>query len=87
MKKLVLLAVVCGLVAGCSDPHGAQEALEDAGYKNVRITGHSWFGCGKDDTYSTGFEADGATGHRVEGVVCSGLLFKGSTIRVTGRVG
>lgn len=69
------------LLSGCSDPTAATKALTGAGYTQIQITGHSWFGCGKDDSYSTGFEAKGPTGVPVKGAVCSGLFFKNSTIR------
>lgn len=81
MKKLLLAAAACLLLAGCTDPQGAKEALGAAGYKDIRITGYSLFGCGKDDTYSTAFTATGQNGSPVSGVVCAGLFFKGSTIR------
>lgn len=37
--------------------------------------------CGDDDTFSTGFKAKNVNGKVVQGVVCSGLIFKNSTIR------
>lgn len=40
------------------------------------------FGCSEDDTYQTEFKARNiSSGKTVKGVVCEGLLFKGSTIR------
>lgn len=87
MKKLLSVGALCTflLLSACADPNNANEVLVDAGYKDIRITGWSMFGCGKDDTYSTGFVAISPGGRKVEGVVCSGFLFKGATIRITGR--
>lgn len=79
--KRFLLVVLLLLVPACSDEPGAERALLDAGYTNISLTGYEWFGCGKDDGWSTGFTATGPSGRRVEGVVCSGVL-KGSTIRL-----
>jgi hypothetical protein len=81
---LVTLAIVALFVAGCSDPVTAKRVVEDAGYKNVQITGHRWFGCGEHDTYSTGWTGTGATGGEVSGVVCSHstIFGKANTIRV-----
>jgi hypothetical protein len=79
MKKLTTLLLL--LLVGCSDPDTARRALDGAGYTEIQITGWNWTGCAKNDTYSTGFKAKGPTGKPVEGVVCSGMLLKGATIR------
>lgn len=81
MKNVVLVVALTTLLAGCSDSDTAIKALHGAGYKDIKITGYSPFACSKDDTFSTGFVAKGPTGVHVEGAVCSGLLFKNSTIR------
>jgi hypothetical protein len=83
MSKIMISILVVALIsaAGCTDPQSARKALLAAGYSNVEITGYDWFACSKDDTYSTAFRATGPTGVQVEGAVCQGLLFKGSTIR------
>lgn len=79
MKNLLIgLALV--FLAGCSSENDASKALKGAGYTEVRLTGHAWFSCGKDDTFATGFVAKGPTGLPVTGAVCSGWT-KGSTIR------
>ena len=75
------LLLACVLGTGCSSPDQASRALTDAGYTNIQITGYEWWGCGKDDTFSTGFRAKGPTGRPAHGVVCSGW-WKGSTIRL-----
>ena len=83
-----LLAVLALLtVAACSDADGARDALTDAGYSDIRTTGHSWTGCGEEDTYSTGFVARSPGGSVVSGVVCAGMGWgKATTIRTFGRV-
>ena len=78
MKRFFILLAV--LFSGCTASNEATRALEGAGYTQIQITGYSWFGCGKDDTFATGFEATGPSGKHVSGVVCSGWL-KGATIR------
>lgn len=80
MIKKILLICVLGLTA-CTDPKNAQRILEDNGYTDVRLTGYSWFSCGQGDTYRDGFIAKSPVGRDVEGTVCSGWLFKNSTIR------
>lgn len=79
MKKLMLIAVLA--LTACTDANEATKALEDSGYKNIKIEGYSFIGCSKDDAYHTEFTATGATGRQVNGVVCGGWL-KGSTIRM-----
>lgn len=68
-------------LAGCTDTNGAKQALAQAGYTNVEITGYTFWGCSDRDTFHTGFKATGPNGHPVKGVVCSGI-FKGKTIRL-----
>jgi len=82
MKKLLIAAMLVAGLSACSDGQYAERVLADAGYTNIHTTGYAFFGCGKDDTYSTGFTATGPTGRAASGVVCSGLLFKGGTIRL-----
>jgi hypothetical protein len=83
MKKIMIAALLI-LLTACSDGDAAMHALRGAGYTNVEITGFKFFGCGKDDTFTTGFDAKGPTGEHVSGVVCSGfgLFSKGATIRI-----
>ena len=79
LKKLCLF-LVCISLLGCTDPDKARSVLSSNGYKNIEITGYSYFACSKDDTYQTGFTAISPSGQRITGTVCSGIL-KGSTIR------
>jgi len=85
-EVLTVLLMVCALVSvvllaiKIPDPVDARRVLEMQGYTKVQTTGRSWFVCGKDDLYSTGFVATFPGGSRVTGTVCSGVL-KGSTIR------
>jgi len=81
MSRIALFFFVACLVA-CTNPDHATRVLQDAGYSEIKLTGYRWMGCSKDDHYADGFEAKGPTGHHVTGIVCSGLLFKGATIRV-----
>ncbi|WP_080437024.1 hypothetical protein [Burkholderia ubonensis] len=80
MKRFALMVLAIVALAGCTDEPGARKALAGAGFKDVSITGYSFFGCDKHDIFSTGFEARGPTGQFVTGVVCSGWM-KGATIR------
>ena len=54
--------------------------LENQGYTDIEDTGHSWFCCDENDTWSTGFTCKDKSGKVVEGCFCSTLL-KGVTIR------
>lgn len=75
------LAAAAASLSACSDAPTAKRTLEKAGYTDIQTTGHKFFTCGEDDTFSTGFRAKNPRGDTVEGAVCSGLLFKGATIR------
>lgn len=84
MKKYVVVLVTMLLSIGCTNPQGATDVLEIQGFKNVRITGYNLFDCAKDDFYHTGFEATAPDGRTVYGTVCEGLIFKSSTVRISG---
>lgn len=79
MRKIALILVLVAL-AGCTDEGAARKALDGSGFTDVKITSYAYFGCGKEDTFHTGFEARGPSGQFVDGVVCSGWM-KGATIR------
>jgi hypothetical protein len=81
MFKLSLLAAIVAGLTGCTSQHDAEKALGSEGMTNIKVTGYHFFACSKDDFYHTGFTATNFLGKNVEGTVCSGLLFKGSTIR------
>ena len=82
MRTLALSLLFAGLVfSGCTNRTDAEKALNAEGMSNIQVTGYSWFACSKDDFYHTGFTATNFSGNPIEGTVCSGLLFKGSTIR------
>ncbi|MBX5130724.1 hypothetical protein HJB53_30000 [Rhizobium lentis] len=84
-RKTVLVGAAIAAVALLSscdvDPQDAQRILADNGMKDIQLKGGSWFGCAKGDTYNTEFVATSATGRRVEGVICGGLL-KAYTVRL-----
>lgn len=75
-----IFGLATGLI-GCSDEESSRRTLQQAGYKNIRITGWEMWGCGEDDTYTTGFTAQNPAGQTVSGVVCCGSWGKGCTIR------
>lgn len=80
-KWIILISILC--LFGCTDSDNAYKVLHSQGYTNIEITGYCFFGCGKDDTKSTGFVATAPNGDIVEGVVCQGLFTKGATVRIT----
>lgn len=81
--KFKLIAIIMGimLLSGCTDASNTSRILTQNGYTDVSITGYSWFMCAESDLYSTGFTAKSPNGRYVSGAVCSGMFFKGSTIR------
>lgn len=81
LKTVVAVCFIVGLCAACSSPEDARRALTGAGYSNIETHGYDFFACGQDDFYHTKFSATNPQGKRVDGVVCSGLLFKSATIR------
>jgi len=79
LAVVALLIFVAIAPFACVNEEDAARQLQREGYTNVEFSGYEWFGCGRDDFYSTGFNAT-KNGQAVHGVVCKGL-FKGSTIR------
>jgi len=80
MRKIILIATMA-LITACSSHNDAVDALSKAGYTNITTNGYAFFTCSEDDFYHTKFNAVNPMGTRVDGVVCSGFLFKGATIR------
>ena len=80
MKKIIGI-IATTLALGCSAPDRTIDTLEKGGFSEIKTTGWEVWGCGEDDTFSTGFEATNANGERVSGVVCCGLVAKSCTIR------
>ncbi len=81
MKRILLLVILALSLTGCYNGNDARNALEAQGFTDIEITGHSWIACSEDDFYNTGFVATNPQGKRVKGTVCSGFLFKNSTVR------
>ncbi len=81
MNKILIAILAIATVSACTSKPDAVRALTAQGFTDISITGHKFFACGEDDFYSTGFVARNSQGKQVNGVVCSGLLFKSATIR------
>lgn len=82
MRILIILSItLVALMVGCTNDSDATRILSQQGYADIRMTGYQLFACSQDDFYHTGFVAKTPANVDVEGCVCSGLLFKNSTIR------
>jgi hypothetical protein len=84
LNATLIAGAVCLALTGCTDDQATRDAAGASGLTEVKTTGYSVFGCGKEDSFATGFTARGMDGRCVEGVVCSGWL-KGATLRITGQ--
>lgn len=81
MRRLWLLVLaLCALLMGCVSEGTARTTLDDEGYTDVAVTGHSFWACGQHELLGAKFEATNARGKRIEGVVCCGVL-KACTVR------
>lgn len=86
MKRLATFAALLVgsfAVVGCTAPDSdVIRVLEDQGMSDIKLTGHRFIGCGKEDTTSDGFEATAMSGRRVSGVVCGSFGWgKSYTVR------
>ncbi len=64
----------------------AVKALTDQGFSNITVTKRAWFlvgmrGCSGSDAVRFTAKATNPAGKNVEIYVCTGLLFKGATMR------
>ena len=82
IKHVMAMALTLACVSACTDPNTATRVLESEGYSQITIKGYDWFACSEDDMYHTRFHAVGPSGKPTEGTVCSGLWFRGSTVRL-----
>lgn len=80
MNRIAVVAMC--VLAGCTNPEHAARTLNGAGDTEIQLKGYDWLNCSKDDFYHDRFTAVGPSGQSVSGVVCSGLLVKGATIRL-----
>ncbi|KLI64474.1 hypothetical protein [Aurantiacibacter marinus] len=88
-KRLIRFGLAAAFLAAfpfvapvaCTSPDRATQTLLAQGYTDIQTTGYAYFDCGSDDIIATAFQANGPSGQRVEGAVCSGF-FKGNTVRL-----
>jgi hypothetical protein len=80
MKQVLFVAIAVAGLVGCYSNSDARKALEAQGFTQIETHGHSFTGCGDDDTFATKFDAVSPSGQAVSGVVCSGV-FKRATVR------
>lgn len=80
MKKLLISS--CLLLLSCTDETNSKRVLQQMGFRDIKMTGHSFTACGEGDTVSDGFEARSPSGYMVSGAVCCGLIMKSCTIRL-----
>jgi hypothetical protein len=81
---LAVFGVVAASGACSENPAGMRAAVQDFGFTDVTLGDFAWLGCSKDDMFRRTWVGLGASGARVEGVVCGGWD-KGYTVRITGR--
>lgn len=81
ITSVIVAVLSITMLTGCTDSDGAKRILELNNFTEIRITGYAWLSCSDRDTVRTGFVARAPNGQVTKGAVCSGLLFKNSTIR------
>ena len=83
MTKYILFItyiIIYITICACTNEKETRRVLDLDGYTDINVTGYAWFMCGEHDFFHTAFAAK-KNGKEVTGAVCSGLFFKGSTIR------
>lgn len=81
------VALFFGLCRGVfASEDAAIRALEAQGYSNIQIVDHAWFavglrGCDEKDAARFTAKVTNPSGKPAEVYVCTGVIFKGGTIR------
>ncbi len=82
LAAVLMLLVVFGiLLAPCSNPALAENALKNAGHTNVVLGPPDRFRCSRDEMVSNRFSSTNPHGDPSQGVVCCGYFFSGCSIR------
>lgn len=76
-----IIVSIIVILSGCTNKEHAFRALESMDYDEIEYIGYKFFAYSKEDFYHTGFEAITKEGRHVTGTVCSGLIFRNSTVR------
>jgi len=71
MNKKHLICILLLPLFGCTNEKVALEALQEARFHDVEITGYTMFSCSPSDFIHTEFKAKNPFGETVYGVVCS----------------
>jgi hypothetical protein len=80
MKNVLVIGLLA--LVGCRvNDEKATRILQNSGYTDIQLEGYSYFGCSKDDDFTTTFYARGPNGDPVTGAVCCGWL-KNCTVRL-----
>ena len=79
--KRIFAVILTLFLCSCTNSNDANKALSALGFTDIEVLGYGWFACSEDDWYHTKFIAKNAQGMTVNGVVCSGIFFKNSTVR------
>lgn len=83
----LLFLIGKGIFAIATNEDVAVRALEAQGYSNIQIVDRAWFevgfrGCGFGDSVRFTAKVTNPAGKPAEVYVCTGVIFKGGTIRV-----
>lgn len=74
--------ILAASLGGCDvEKSRGTAALEAQGMTGILIGSHAWLGCDRNDFFSSKFQAIGANGKPISGVLCQGV-FKGITVRI-----
>lgn len=68
------------ILFGCTDINRSDKVLKEAGFVEIHYTKYSYFSCGNNYFFHTGFQAKSFNGDFVFGTVCCGLYSKGCKI-------
>lgn len=80
MKQILILCLLV-MTSSCTSRSDADRALDALGFTDIEVTGYRMFSCGDDYFYHTGFHAMNPQHKKVSGTVCSGFLFKNSSVK------
>jgi hypothetical protein len=69
----VFMIVTAMVAIGCTDDNATISTLNKSGYTDIEITGYSFWECGQDDTFHTGFRAKNPKGDGLLRILDEGM--------------
>lgn len=82
MLRTFVLIFITLLTISCKRESDVKKFAKAEGWQSYKVEGYCWLCCSEDETFHTEFTAITKEGKTITGAVCSGIIFKNSTMRL-----